>query len=116
MGAGQHWSPILEMIMPRSCCIAACCLALAACTPASPVIDEQMMRIDGEMPADLSGSWERDYSRGDDVVRQNGNEQFEEDVQRQNYRLGLSQVMRPDLILALNYNKVWITKDQVISQ
>jgi len=43
------------------------CLALAACTPAKPVIDEQMMRIDGEMPADLSGSWERDYSRGDDV-------------------------------------------------
>lgn len=25
------------------------------------------MRIDGEMPADLSGSWERDYSRGDEV-------------------------------------------------
>ena len=25
------------------------------------------MRIDGGMPADLSGSWERDYSRGDDV-------------------------------------------------
>ena len=43
------------------------CLALAACTPTKPVIDEQMMRIDGEMPADLSGSWERDYSRGDDV-------------------------------------------------
>ena len=47
--------------------IVAMCLALAACTPAKPVIDEQMMRIDGEMPADLSGSWERDYSRGDDV-------------------------------------------------
>ena len=25
------------------------------------------MRIDGDMPVDLSGSWERDYSRGDDV-------------------------------------------------
>ena len=47
--------------------IVAMCLALAACTPTKPVIDEQMMRIDGEMPADLSGSWERDYSRGDDV-------------------------------------------------
>lgn len=47
--------------------IVAMCLVLAACTPAKPVIDEQMMRIDGEMPADLSGSWERDYSRGDDV-------------------------------------------------
>ncbi len=42
-------------------------LLIVACTPARPVIDEQMMRIDGEMPADFSGSWERDYSRGDDV-------------------------------------------------
>jgi hypothetical protein len=42
-------------------------LSFVACTPARPVIDEQMMRIDGELPADLSGSWERDYSRGDDV-------------------------------------------------
>jgi hypothetical protein len=42
-------------------------LLVVACTPAQPVIDEQMMRIDGEMPADFSGSWERDYSRGDDV-------------------------------------------------
>lgn len=53
--------------MMRSPTIAVLCLVLAACTPAQPVIDEQMMRIDGEMPADLSGSWERDYSRGDDV-------------------------------------------------
>jgi hypothetical protein len=53
--------------MLRSWNIVAACLALVACTPAEPVIDEQMMRIDGEMPADFSGSWERDYSRGDDV-------------------------------------------------
>ena len=46
---------------------AASLLLLVGCTPASPVIDEQMMRIDGGMPADLAGSWERDYSRGDDV-------------------------------------------------
>jgi hypothetical protein len=53
--------------MLRSLTISLLCLLLVACTPAQPVIDEQMMRIDGEMPADLSGSWERDYSRGDDV-------------------------------------------------
>ena len=47
--------------------IVALYLVLGACTPAEPVMDEQMMRIDGEMPADFSGSWERDYSRGDDV-------------------------------------------------
>ena len=53
--------------MLRSWNIIASCMVLAACTPAEPVIDEQMMRIDGAMPADFSGSWERDYSRGDDV-------------------------------------------------
>ncbi len=54
--------------MMRSSIIAVLCLVLTACAPPrKPVIDEYMMRIDGEMPADLSGSWERDYSRGDDV-------------------------------------------------
>jgi hypothetical protein len=53
--------------MLRSPKIAVLCLVFTACTPAKPVIDEHMMRIDGEMPADLGGSWERDYSRGDDV-------------------------------------------------
>jgi hypothetical protein len=53
--------------MLRSWNIVAMCLVLVACTPAKPVIEEHMMRIDGEMPADFSGSWERDYSRGDDV-------------------------------------------------
>jgi hypothetical protein len=53
--------------MLRSWNIVAACLVLVACAPAKPVIDEQMMRIDGEMPADFSGSWERDFSRGDDV-------------------------------------------------
>jgi hypothetical protein len=43
------------------------CLAVTACTTAGSVIDEQMLRVDGEMPADFSGAWERDYSRGDDV-------------------------------------------------
>jgi hypothetical protein len=53
--------------MLRSWTILLPSLLLVACAPARPVIDEQMMRIDGEMPADLNGSWERDYSRGDDV-------------------------------------------------
>ena len=53
--------------MVRSWTISLLCLLLVACAPARPVIDEQMMRIDGDMPADLGGSWERDYARGDDV-------------------------------------------------
>lgn len=39
---------------------------IAACSP-QPVIDDEMMRFDGTMPADFSGSWERNYTRGDDV-------------------------------------------------
>lgn len=40
---------------------------VVACSPQRPVIDEEMMSFEGAMPTDLSGSWERDYSRGDDV-------------------------------------------------
>lgn len=41
-------------------------LVVAACSR-QPVIDEDMMRIDGAMPVNLTGSWERDYARSDDV-------------------------------------------------
>ena len=51
----------------RACYALLLCLLLTACAASKPVVDEQMMRLDGEMPADFSGSWERDYSRGDDV-------------------------------------------------
>ena len=40
---------------------------IASCSQQRPVIDEEMMSFEGVMPADLSGSWERDYSRGDEV-------------------------------------------------
>lgn len=44
------------------------CLLLAACSgqPQIPSPASQQNFADG-MPADLSGSWERDYSRGDDI-------------------------------------------------
>jgi hypothetical protein len=41
-------------------------LLIAACAK-EPVISDDMRVIDGPMPADFSGSWERDYTRGDDV-------------------------------------------------
>ena len=44
-----------------------CCL-LAACSQ-QPTLDNAVRRYDNAMPADLSGSWERDYWRGDDVNR-----------------------------------------------
>ena len=48
------------------------CLAgmfLVACS-AQPVIDERMTRVDGELPADFSGYWQRSYARDDDVNRE----------------------------------------------
>jgi hypothetical protein len=46
------------------------------------------------------------YSRGEDEVRQNGNSDFDEQVTRNNYRVGLTQILRPDLILAVNYEAI----------
>lgn len=39
---------------------------LAACS-SQPTIDESVPSFSGGMPADLSGSWARDYSRSDDL-------------------------------------------------
>ena len=46
------------------------------------------------------------YSQGSDTVMQNGNDSFEDDVDRQNYRIGISQIATPNLILTLNYEAV----------
>jgi hypothetical protein len=46
------------------------------------------------------------YTRGDDEVRQNGNDEFSEEIERNNYRVGLSQVLRPNLIMAFNYESI----------
>lgn len=43
------------------------CVSIAACSSPRPVVDEDMQRIEGPLPADLSGSWERNYARDDDV-------------------------------------------------
>lgn len=42
-------------------------LVVAACANRTAVITEDMLSFEGPMPADFSGSWERDYSRGDDI-------------------------------------------------
>lgn len=43
------------------------CLCLAGCAQQS-VIRTDTPRLDGSMPADFSGSWERDYSRGNEIT------------------------------------------------
>jgi hypothetical protein len=47
--------------------VLAASLFAAACETTEPLIREDMLRFDGPMPADFSGSWERDYTRGDDI-------------------------------------------------
>jgi hypothetical protein len=43
------------------------CALAAACSSPGPVIDTTTPSFVGDMPVDFSGSWERDYSRGEDV-------------------------------------------------
>jgi hypothetical protein len=47
--------------------IAICLLALETGCTSAPTIDESIRSFAGGMPTDLSGSWERDYSRSDDA-------------------------------------------------
>ena len=43
------------------------CILLAGCGSQQPVVDATTPSYAGGMPVDLSGSWERDYSRSDDA-------------------------------------------------
>jgi len=46
------------------------------------------------------------YARGFDTVRRNGDDVFEEDTERQTYRVDLSQVLTKNLIVNVNYEGV----------
>ena len=46
------------------------------------------------------------YAMGSDEVFQNGNDDFAEKKDRQNFRLGLSQILTPRLIMALDYELI----------
>jgi hypothetical protein len=46
------------------------------------------------------------YSLGDDVVTRRGDSTFEDTVQRQHYRLGLSQILTKNLMLGLSYETI----------
>jgi hypothetical protein len=52
--------------MRRITCLALLPFVLAACAE-QPVIEPPVLQYEGEMPADFSGSWQRDYLRGDEV-------------------------------------------------
>lgn len=46
------------------------------------------------------------YSRGSDEVRQNGNDAFSDEIDRQNFRLGISQILTPSLMVGINYEAI----------
>lgn len=46
------------------------------------------------------------YSLGNDIVRRRGDDTFRDDVQRQNYRLGVSQILTKNLLLGLSFETV----------
>ena len=46
------------------------------------------------------------YARGSDTVRRNGDDVFEEETERQTYRVDLSQVITKNMIVNLNYEGV----------
>lgn len=45
----------------------AACLGFAACAHEEPILVEGAKYFEGKIPVDFSGSWARDYSRGDNV-------------------------------------------------
>jgi hypothetical protein len=46
------------------------------------------------------------YSRGQDEVYQNRNEGFSEEADRNNFRIGITQIISPSMIMSLNYELV----------
>ncbi len=46
------------------------------------------------------------YALGSDIVRRNGDDVFEDTLDRQNYRLGVSQVLTRNLLLGLNFETI----------
>lgn len=46
------------------------------------------------------------YALGSDIVRRNGDDVFEDTLDRQNYRLGVSQVLTRNLLVGLNFETI----------
>jgi hypothetical protein len=53
--------------LPRQTCLLLLCVLVAACSSPKPVVNESIQSYVGKIPVNLTGSWERDYSRGDDI-------------------------------------------------
>lgn len=110
------------MIRTTSCLVL--CLLMAACSH-QPERDNSTRNYLGVMPVDLSGSWERDYSRGDDVNKALGRlfRQLNRAAQNQQYpnyggsRNGGAGAMfgDPSSILALARLAELVTRPSVLT-
>ncbi len=67
--------------------------------------DTVFFSVNQDMFGDLSNI-SFSYARGNDTVGQTGNDSFEETASRQNYSLGLSQILTKKLIIGLNYESI----------
>jgi len=104
--------------MLRNRGIVALCLSIAACAQ-PPVIDNEMKRIEGALPADLSGSWERNYARDDDVnavLRDVYNKIVRTSTDRQSTGAGVPMPSAKDMssVLALGRLAELITRPDVL--
>jgi len=59
----RYLMPMIRRSAPPLCAL----ILLAGCQATGPALDATHPAYVGDMPADFSGSWERDYSRGEDV-------------------------------------------------
>lgn len=46
------------------------------------------------------------YSLGDDIVMRRGDDDFQDTIQRQHYRLGVSQILTPNLMLGFSFETI----------
>jgi len=94
-------------------------LSIAACAQ-QPVIDNEMKRIYGALPADLSGLWERNYARDDDVnavLRDTYNQLSRTSPDRQPMGAGVAMPSARDVssVLALARLTELITRSDVLT-
>ena len=80
--------------MPRALTIFVMSTLMGACVSEQPVLTEDMLSFDGEMPADFSGSWERDYVRGDEANNVLGQAMYQ--LRRSSGDAGQTYVPRSD--------------------
>lgn len=78
----------LLRIMPRILVLTILCMALVACSRQPVISDEMAHTKPGALPADFSGSWQRDYAREDHINKALG-EAFDQ----------LARYSRPDPVM-----------------